>query len=603
MSLPMRGEHPGTAGAERVRWQSWEPAAFAQAQAEGKPVLLSIGAVWCHWCHVMDQTSYADPQVVRLVNGSFIAIRADTEHRPDINARYNVGGWPTTAFLTGHGGFIGGATYLPPDQLLAMLMEVRRAYQEHRPQLYDKAQDLQRQRQERASRVAAGPAVTAALVDRIARSVAGAYDPVHGGFGEEPKFPAAPVLQFLLHRFRTTGEAFYQVMVEKTLERMARAAICDPVEGGFFRHCAGGDWSEPQLEKLLEDNLGMARVYLDAALLLGREDFRRTAERTIQFLLEHLWDEHMPGFRGSQGAHSDYFGLPMAARRGQDAPPPDPCSYTHWNAQAVSLLLEASWKLPSPGLSALALQLLESVDDVARRGRLAHVRPSAQAAQGPELLADFAGLLNALMDAYYHTAQDQYLERAKAFAAGLLERFDDPERGGFFDVPRDSEAVGYLRVREKPLPENAAAAQGLLKLHHAAPEARYREAAQRALSAFVESYREHGEFAAGYAMAVEALLEKPIEVTVEGRLEDPSTWAMLQAASRLPCPHLVTRIAAPTGAAGAARAHVCLDTVCLPPVGDPASLAALVAGIAAPTDSPFQNLGNIGNILGRVTGL
>ncbi len=600
MSVPLRGDHSGAAGADQVRWRTWESAAFAQAQAEGKPVLLSIGAVWCHWCHVMDQTSYADPQVIGLINGGFIPIRVDTEHRPDINARYNVGGWPTTAFLTGHGGFIGGATYLPPDQLLAMLAEVRRAYQEHRPQLYDKAQDLQKQRQDRVARVAAGPAVTAALADRIARCVAGAYDPIHGGFGEEPKFPAAPVLQFLLHRFRTTGEAFYRVMLEKTLGRMARAAICDPVEGGFFRHCARADWSDPQLEKLLEDNLGMVRVYLDAALLLGREEFRRTAERTLQFLLEHLWDPQLPGFRGSQGAHSGYFGLSLAARRGLPAPEVDPCTYTHWNTQAVSLLLEASWKLPRPDLSDMALQLLESVDAAARSGPLAHAGPLPQSAQGPELLADYAGLLNALMDAYYHTSQDQYLARAKAVAGGLLERFEDPERGGFFDVTRDSQAVGYLRTREKPLPENAAAAQGLLKLHHAATEARYREAAQRALSAFVETYREHGEFAAGYAVAVEALLETPVEVTVEGRLEDPGAWAMLQAASRLPSPHLVTRLTAPTGAGGPVRAHVCLDTVCLPPVTDPASLAPLVAGMAAPQDGPFQN---IGNILERFPGL
>jgi uncharacterized protein YyaL (SSP411 family) len=592
VSLPLRGEYASVAGPDRIQWRHWDSAAFAQAQAEGKPVLLSIGAVWCHWCHVMDQTSYVDPQVVRLVNGSFIAIRADTEHRPDINARYNVGGWPTTAFLTAHGGFIGGATYLPADQLLAMLMEVRRAYQEHRPQIYDKAQEQQRQRQERVARVASGPAVTAALVDRIARRVAGAYDAVNGGFGEAPKFPAAPVLQLLLHRFRTTGEAFYRVMLEKTLDRMSRSAICDQVEGGFFRHCAGADWSEPQLEKLLEDNLGLARVYLDAALLLGQEDYRRTADRIMEFLLGHLRDQDLPGFRGSQGAHSDYFGLSLAARRGLPAPAVDPFSYTHWNTQAVSLLLEASWKLPRPDLALLALDLLESVDAVARRGRLNHVRPLPKSGPGPELLADSAGLLNALMDAYYHTAQGKYLERAKNVASGMLDRFADAERGGFFDVARDSEAVGYLRVREKPLPENAAAVQGLLKLHHADPEPRYREAAQRALSAFVETYGEYGEFAAGYAVAVEVFLESPVEVTVEGRLQDPSTWAMLQAAARLPSPHLVTRLVAPARSGEPARAHVCLDTVCLPPVGDPASLAPLVAGMATQqaSPSPFENI-------------
>jgi uncharacterized protein YyaL (SSP411 family) len=174
----------------------------------------------------------------------------------------------------------------------------------------------------------------------------------------------------------------------------------------------------------------------------------------------------------------------------------------------------------------------------------------------------------------------------------MLDRFADAERGGFFDVARDSEAVGYLRVREKPLPENAAAVQGLLKLHHADPEPRYREAAQSALSAFVETYGEYGEFAAGYAVAVEVFLESPVEVTVEGRLQDPSTWAMLQAAARLPNPHLVTRLAVPAGSGGPARAHVCLDTVCLPPVGDPASLAPLVAGMAVQqaSPSPFENI-------------
>lgn len=83
--------------------------------------MLSISAVWCYWCHVMDETSYSDPDVARLIDQSFIAIRVDNDHRPDLNSRYNVGGWPTTAFLTGHGGLIGGATYLPPDQFLSML--------------------------------------------------------------------------------------------------------------------------------------------------------------------------------------------------------------------------------------------------------------------------------------------------------------------------------------------------------------------------------------------------------------------------------------------------------------------------------------------------
>ena len=123
--------------AHQINWLPWGEAAFAKAQEENKPVLLSISAVWCYWCHVMDETSYSDPDVARLIEQSFIAIRVDNDHRPDLNSRYNVGGWPTTAFLTGHGGLIGGATYLPPDQFLSMLSELCQAYEEDGAQLYE----------------------------------------------------------------------------------------------------------------------------------------------------------------------------------------------------------------------------------------------------------------------------------------------------------------------------------------------------------------------------------------------------------------------------------------------------------------------------------
>ena len=107
--------------AHLIDWQPWGPAAFAKAQEEDKPVLLSISAVWCYWCHVMDETTYTDPDVQEIIRENFVAVRVDNDHRPDINSRYNVGGWPTTGFLTGHGGLIGGATYLPPDQLISMM--------------------------------------------------------------------------------------------------------------------------------------------------------------------------------------------------------------------------------------------------------------------------------------------------------------------------------------------------------------------------------------------------------------------------------------------------------------------------------------------------
>ena len=158
---------PNPNQAHLVNWQPWGPAAFAQAQESDKPVLLSISAVWCYWCHVMDETSYSDPEVQDLLNEHFIPVRVDNDHRPDINARYNVGGWPTTAFLTAHGGLIGGATYLPPDQLIAMIAEFIDAYKNDRTTLYTQGRDLLNRRKEQALRAVAGPELEASVVDRV----------------------------------------------------------------------------------------------------------------------------------------------------------------------------------------------------------------------------------------------------------------------------------------------------------------------------------------------------------------------------------------------------------------------------------------------------
>ena len=551
---------------------------------------MAISAVWCYWCHVMDETSYSDPDVAQVINEYFIPVRVDSDHRPDINARYNVGGWPTTAFLTGHGGIIAGATYLPPDQLLAMLGEIQRAYQDDKPQIYDHARDLQQVRRDQAGRVKAGPELSPLLVDRAARAVAGAYDPANGGFGEEPKFPNAPVLAFLLHLARSTQEDFYRAMLIKTLDRMAESSIHDQEDGGFFRYCTQADWSEAQREKLLEDNLNLSRVYLDAWLLLGQESYRQVAEGCLTYVLTSLYQPDTTAFRGSQGAHSEYFALPTAARSEQTPPPVDPSSYASSNALAVNTLLTASSLLARPELADTAMAVLKVLDQAAETGKLSHVYPQKGPTHAPAFLGDWSHLLSALLAAYSHTGEDSYLERAKSVAFQMVDRFIDENSGGFFDAQPDPDAVGYLQVREKPIAENLTAAFGLLKLSQAAMNDDYRQMAEACLSAFVETYREHGEFAAAYGLTVDLWLNSPVEITVEGPPEDPSTLAMLRAAARLPYPHLDIKPTLSDVLPLPALAHVCLNTVCLPPVTDPEELAKAVTEMSSPSASPFENI-------------
>ncbi len=576
-----------------IDWLPWGQEAFDRAQAENKPVLLSISAVWCYWCHVMDETTYSDSDVASYLREYFIAVRVDSDQRPDINARYNVGGWPTTAFLTGHGGLIGGATYLPPDQFLAMMAELQRAYAGDRPRLYDQARELHQHRRQDAGRVAAGPEVHEQLVDAVARVVAGAYDARNGGFGVEPKFPSPQIALFVNHLARTAGEDFYRAMMRKTLDSISAGELIDREEGGFYRHCAGADWSQPQYEKLLEDNLGLGELYLQAGFLFDDPGYRETAAKTVDYLMAHLYDPGVPAFQGSQGSHSDYFSLPLESRQGVPAPPTDPSCYASANAQAVSLLLEAAWALGRPELATTALSVLESINGMADRGELCHVYDESGAASGPSFLIDWAHLIAANLSAHGSNAGEPYLERATALAVGMIERFFDQEKGGFFDIEEDPGAIGHLQIREKPLPDNAAAALALLKLYQATRNDDYRQVAETALSAFVETYREYGEFAAPLGLAVHRLKNPLVEVTVEGQPSDPSAQAMLAAACRLGAPNLEIKRVRSVDADRPALAHVCLDTLCLPPVTDPEELEGLVAGAAAPSPfgaDPFANI-------------
>ncbi|MCH7713466.1 MAG: thioredoxin domain-containing protein [Chloroflexi bacterium] len=436
-------------------------------------------------------------------------------------------------------------------------------------------------------------------MDQVARVVAGAYDASNGGFGNQPKFPNYPVIQFVSHLARTTGEEFYRVMLEKTLDRMADSPLNDKVDGGFFRHCAASDWGEPQWEKLLEDNVGLAQAYLDAGFLLDRDDYCLTASQTIDYIIEHLFDGAVPGFpgfpgfHGSQGAHSEYFSLPLESRREQSRPPVDPSCYTSGNAQAVVLLLDAAWRLERPELGETALEVLDALDNKAESGDVGHEFDGSGMHVPAGFLLDWANLLNAHLSAYAFTNDSSYLDRATALANGMLDRFFDQQNGGFFDIEQDDNAIGHLEIREKPLPDNAAAALALLKLHQVTRNDDYRQVAETTLSAFVQSYREYGEFAAPYGLAIHHLKHSPVEVTVEGRHRDPATTAMLKAAHQLSCPHLEVKPISAEDTATPALAHVCLDTVCLPPVSDPGELAEAVENMAGPGpfgDNPLENI-------------
>ena len=310
-----------------VNWHPWSPAAFARAQAENKPILLDIGAVWCHWCHVMDRESYEDPEIARIINDHFIAVKVDRDERPDVDSRYQAGvsaisqqgGWPLTAFLTPDGRPYFGGTYFPRDDRYGrpgfgrVLLTMAQVWRERRDEALESAASVMGAIEQNESFSARSGDLNFALVDTIAASAVSQFDPRHGGFGSQPKFPHPAILDLLLEvalhrRNEQAGHAF-----TFTLEQMARGGVYDQLAGGFHRYSVDERWVVPHFEKMIYDNTELLRNYVHAYQSFVRDDFRRTAEEIIAWLDAVMTDRRGGGFFASQDADinleddGDYF--------------------------------------------------------------------------------------------------------------------------------------------------------------------------------------------------------------------------------------------------------------------------------------------------------
>jgi len=323
--------------AHEIKWREWGEDAFREAKETGKPVLLSLSAVWCHWCHVMDETSYSDEGVISFVNEHFIPVRVDNDQRPDVNARYNMGGWPTTAFLTPEGEILAGATYVPPDQMKDLLPKVNVHWQSNRLEIAGKAQEL-RQRRQTAMSGERGE-LSGRSFDDILRSVIENYDPVYGGFGEAPKFPHTDAIDLLLYAYRKKRDPDLLHMARKTLEFMSRGGVFDHEWGGFFRYATRRDWSEPHFEKMLEDNAKLLSNLLSLYRSTKDDAHAETARRTIAYLEWKLRDKKRGFFYGSQDADEEFYKLSKEDREREQEPYIDHTCYVSWNAMAVSAYL------------------------------------------------------------------------------------------------------------------------------------------------------------------------------------------------------------------------------------------------------------------------
>jgi uncharacterized protein YyaL (SSP411 family) len=324
-----------SAAHQPVDWHEWGDAAFDRARAENKPILLDIGAVWCHWCHVIDRESYENPEISAIINRLFVAVKVDRDERPDVDARYQTavsavsgqGGWPLTAFLTPDGKPFFGGTYFPPEDAMGrpgfrrILMSMAQAYESKREDVERAAVSIEEAVRNAAGAMAAPGTLSGDFVPAMTDAIVARFDSRNGGFGQAPKFPHSSAIDLLLERYQATGEKRLLEVAETTLEKMARGGVYDQIGRGFHRYSVDERWLVPHFEKMAYDNSGLLRNYLHGWQVSGNPLFREVAEGIINWTFDVMADREKGGFFSSQDADisldddGDYFTWTQAELR------------------------------------------------------------------------------------------------------------------------------------------------------------------------------------------------------------------------------------------------------------------------------------------------
>jgi uncharacterized protein YyaL (SSP411 family) len=578
-----------------VDWVAWSPEAFERARERNVPLLVSIGYSSCHWCHVMERESFEDERIAAVMNEQFVCVKVDREERPDVDALYmeavqgmtGHGGWPLNVFLTPDGVPFYGGTYFPPSERPGMaafpqiLQAVSAAWEERGEEIAAAGEQLREQLSGAARLEPSEKPIDPAGLDRAVRTLASSYDAIHGGFGAAPKFPQAPVIEFLLCRAgaeepasgggegaiaesraiaagATPARGQAAGMALYTLRAMASGGMHDQIGGGFHRYSVDANWTVPHFEKMLYDNALLARAYLHGQRLCGDASLAGVCRDTLDWILRemggpeggfysaldadsegvegrfYVWtvaELHQAlgedadvaiGWLGATGTgnfqdpHHPQPGLNVLEDRGprpeertrerirerllqereqRVRPGLDDKRLTSWNALTIAALAEAGAALAEPRYSEAAVRCAEFLLAELRDedGRLLRTYAGGKA-KLPGYLEDHAFLLEALIVLFEATCQERWLTEAAGLADGMIERFADPERGGFFSTASDGETLLVRRkeIEDSPIPSGgSSAAMGLMRLAELTGEERYEREAVGTLALLHEIAPRH----------------------------------------------------------------------------------------------------------------
>jgi hypothetical protein len=601
-----------------VDWQPWGEEALARARTEGKPLLVSIGYSACHWCHVMERESFDDEGTAAVMNELFVNVKVDREERPDVDAVYmdavvaltGQGGWPLTVFLTPDGEPFYGGTYFPPEPRHGMpafrqvLRAVADAYRERPEDVAAQAEALVGELRRSAMADPSREPLTEALLAEAEQGLVSQLDPRWGGFGRAPKFPPASALEFFLRRGSLDA-------VRLTLDGMAAGGMYDLVGGGFHRYSVDPQWLVPHFEKMLYDNALLVPPYLHAWLVTGEERYRDVAEEMLDYMVREL---RLPsgGFASSQDADTEGVegltytwtveegapaellqpfeqgrsilrgGLDEATRARlleirdrRPQPALDDKVIASWNGLALAALAEGARRLERADLLTAAVELgtLLAADPLWRTLRNGETKY-------PAFLDDYANVAHGLYELHLATGELRWLHEARRLALTAVERFGDPQRGGFFLTPVDGE---QLVARQKALDDNPTPAGSsmlafvLLRLARIWGDDELERQAVGALR-LVRDLLPRAPSAFGWALcALDLHLSPPRELAIVGGSDsavaraalrgfDPNTVVAFGPAEDVPL------LEGKTLVAGQPAVYACERFACRSPVTDPSEL-------------------------------
>lgn len=562
-----------------ISWQPWSPEVFDEAEAEGKMVLLDLGAVWCHWCHVMDRVTYRDPEVVRLIAEHYVAVRVDQDQRPDLAQRYEDYGWPATIVFAADGSeVVKRRGYLPPRRMASMLQAIVDDPTPG-PSVVAKAPFSPTDR----------TWLTKRQVESILIRYFAVYDEKYGGWGTVHKYVHPESMEYALNGALKGNDALAQ-MARQTLD--ANLALIDPVWGGVFQYSdtrvSEAPWSSPHYEKIMSFQASGLALYSLAYRVFGDARYEKAARDVYRYLDQHLKSPE-GAYYASQDADvsetmtgRELYAMDDAARRRVGAPRIDRHLYARENGWAIRAIAEYAGTFGDEDALGRAVAAAEWV--LANRRRLDGFGFIHTDGAHARYLGDDAAMAAAFLALHEVTAERRWLDFADETLVAIDRTYRIPT-GGYQTSPIDPAAEGALAKPYRQIEENLSVARTANRLARYTGDRRHREVAEHAMR-FLASPSTTAErrFLIGLLLADRELSSDPVQITVIGERRHERAQRLFAAALQGAARYRHIRWLSPKDSEKypsqpAPAAYLCADGTCSPPILKPRELVrALAAG-------------------------